>query len=243
MEYFMLVKTETVGVRSRTIASSRLSTTFADINVVNMTHPSNFKSILFDLGGVILDLNVSGTLEAFLNLGFPKELLNYPNNMHTDIFFKYETGKITTAQFRNEIRELSGIDFSDDAFDSAWCMMLGKVPRNRTELLRSLSKNYQLYMLSNTSELHINTFEGMFFDAAGYSLEEVFTKLFYSHEIGHHKPDPKAFEHVINEAGIQPEETLFLDDNIHNIKAAQELGFHAIHITRNLRMEDVGYDR
>ena len=208
-----------------------------------MNHPSGFKNILFDLGGVILDLNVHGTLEAFLNLGFPKKLLNYPENIHTDVFFKYETGKITTEQFRKEIREYSGLKFSDPDFDNAWCMMLARVPKVRTDLLQSLAKDYKLFMLSNTSELHIERFSNMFFETAGYPLEEVFTKLFYSHEIGYHKPDPKAFECVIREAAILPEETLFLDDNIHNIKAAQELGFRAIHITQNLKMENVGYDR
>ncbi|MDA3823897.1 MAG: HAD-IA family hydrolase [Bacteroidales bacterium] len=100
-----------------------------------------------------------------------------------------------------------------------------------------------LYLLSNTSPLHIEHFTKMFKEAAGYSFEEVFTKLFYSHDIGLHKPDPKAFLHVIEEAKIKPEETLFLDDNIHNVKSAKELGFNVIHITDNLQMEDVGYDR
>lgn len=208
-----------------------------------MTNISSLKNILFDLGGVILDLNVSGTLEAFLNLGFQKELLSYPENFYTDIFFNYETGKVNSDEFRDSIRKLTGINFSDGEFNDAWCTMLARVPKKRADILKSLSQKYKLYMLSNTSPLHIEHFGQMFLQSAGYSFEEVFTRLFYSHEIGLHKPDPNAFLHVIEEARIKPQETLFLDDNIHNVKAAKDLGFNVIHITDNLKMEDVGYDR
>lgn len=208
-----------------------------------MNHNSSFKNILFDLGGVILDLNVNGTLESFLNLGFPRELLSYPENFYTDIFFNYETGKVNTAEFRDSIRQFAGVDFSDSDFDAAWCAMLARVPKKRTQLLQSLAKDYDLYMLSNTSELHIEKFSKMFSDVAGVPLEEVFTQSFYSHKTGLHKPDEAAFEHVLKTAGIQANETLFLDDNIHNIKSAQSLGFNVIHISENLKMEDVGYDR
>jgi glucose-1-phosphatase len=208
-----------------------------------MKNFSQLKNILFDLGGVILDLNVSATLERFLNLGFPKELLNYPENFETDIFFNYETGKTSTNEFRDAIRKLSDVNFSDEEFDDAWCAMLSGVPESRTRLLQPLSKVYNLYILSNTSELHIRHFNQMFHDTAGYKLSDVFTHGFYSYETGWHKPDPGAFKDVLKKAKIKAAETLFLDDNIHNVKAAKELGFNVIHITENLRMEDIGFDR
>jgi putative hydrolase of the HAD superfamily len=208
-----------------------------------MKNFSSLKNILFDLGGVILDLNVGATLEHFLNLGFPKELLNYPENYETDIFFNYETGKTSTDQFRDAIRQKTGVNFSNEEFDVAWCAMLTGVPESRTRLLKSLAKQYNLYILSNTSDLHIRQFNQMFHDAAGYKLSDIFTYGFYSHETGWHKPDPGAFKHVLRKAKIKASETLFLDDNIHNVKAAKELGFNVIHITENLRMEDVGFDR
>jgi len=207
-----------------------------------MNNFPSFKNILFDLGGVILDLNVHKTLEQFLELGFPKELLNYPENFYTDVYFNYETGKVTTREFRDSIRKISGIPFTDSVFDEAWCSMLAKVPKKRTEILKRLAGQYQLFILSNTSELHIEKFNAMFLESAGYQLSEVFSDRFYSHLTGHHKPDTAAFEHVLEHAGIQAAETLFLDDNIHNVKAAREMGFNVIHITDNLKMEDVGYD-
>lgn len=207
-----------------------------------MAQAPNFKNILFDLGGVILDINIQATLKRFYELGFPPELLQYPESMQTDIFFKYQTGKIDTGQFRDEIRKASGVEMSDEVIDDAWNAMLVGIPRERTSLIKLLSKRYNLYMLSNTSEMHAKVFEKMYLDAAGESMHEVFVKIYYSHEIGQHKPDREAWEHIIKDAAILPEETLFLDDTIHNIKAAQELGFQAIHIHERTKLMNLGFD-
>jgi HAD superfamily hydrolase (TIGR01509 family) len=206
-----------------------------------MANPQNFKNILFDLGGVILDINVQATLKQFYELGFPAELMQFPHSMTTDLFFKYETGKLDSVAFRNEIRKKTGVEMSDQRFDEAWNAMLVRIPKERTDLLKVLANRYDLYMLSNTSELHVKVFEKMYLDAAGVSMHEVFKKIYYSHEIGWLKPDHEAWEYVIRDAGIKPEETLFLDDNIHNIKASQELGFQAIHIHERTNLMNLGF--
>ncbi len=207
-----------------------------------MGQAPNFKNILFDLGGVILDINVQATLKQFYELGFPAELMQFPNSMTTDLYFRYETGKLDTEQFRNEIRKAAGVEMTDHAFDEAWNAMLVRFPEERIDLLKRLSKRYNLYMLSNTSSLHVKVFEKMYFEAAGESMQEVFKKIYYSHEIGWHKPDLEAWEYVLNDAHIKAEETLFLDDNIHNIKASQELGFQAIHIHERIQLMNLGFD-
>ncbi|MCK4881336.1 MAG: HAD family phosphatase [Bacteroidales bacterium] len=207
-----------------------------------MAQPPKIRNILFDLGGVILDIDVQATLKRFYELGFPAELMQFSNSMTTDLYFKYGTGKLDTVQFRNQIRKATGAEMTDHAFDEAWNAMLVRIPEERAALLKVLSKRYNLYMLSNTSELHVQVFEKMYFDIAGESMHRVFKKIYYSHEIGWHKPDHKAWEHVINDAAIKPEETLFLDDNIHNIKASQELGFQAIHIHERTNLMNLGFD-
>ena len=207
-----------------------------------MGQASNIKNILFDLGGVILDINVQATLKQFYELGFPAELMQFPNSMTTDLYFKYETGKLNTEQFRNQIRKAAGVEMTDRAFDEAWNAMLVRFPEERVALLKELSKRYKLYMLSNTSALHVKVFEKMYLDLAGESMHQVFDKIYYSHEIGWHKPDREAWEYVIRDAGIKAEETLFLDDNIHNIKASQELGFQAIHIHERTSLMSLGFD-
>lgn len=207
-----------------------------------MEKAPNIKNILFDLGGVILDINVHATLKQFYDLGFPAALMQYPQSMSTDLFFNYETGKTNTEQFRDEIRLTTGIEISDEAIDEAWNAMLLRIPKERTALLKVLSKRYDIYMLSNTSELHVEVFEKMYLDAAGESIHDVFKKIYYSYEIGLHKPDRATWEYVIRDSGILPEETLFLDDNIHNIKASQELGFQAIHIHERMNLMNLGFD-
>ena len=207
-----------------------------------MGQAPNFKNILFDLGGVILDINIQATLKRFYELGFPAELMQFPDSMSTDLYYKYGTGKLDTEQFRNQIRKAAGVEMSDQTFDEAWNSMLVRFPEERIELLKTLSKRYDLYMLSNTSALHVKVFEKMFLDVAGEPLNKVFKKLYYSHEIGWHKPDPEAWEFVIRDAAIKAEETLFLDDTIHNIKAAQELGFQAIHIHERTNLMNLGFD-
>jgi len=207
-----------------------------------MPKEHHIKNILFDLGGVILDIDVQATLKRFYELDFPSELLQYPNNMTSDLFFKYETGKISTVDFRNEIRKITGLDVSDEELNEAWNAMILRVPRERTQLLDKLAERYDLYMLSNTSALHAPVFEQMYLKAAGTAMKNHFKKIYYSFDIGWHKPDAEAWEHVISDAGIVPQETLFLDDNIHNIKASQELGFQAIHIHERTSLMNLGFD-
>ena len=207
-----------------------------------MEQAPKIHNILFDLGGVILDINVQATLKGFYDLGFPADMMQFPNSMTTDLYFKYEIGKIDTNQFRDAIRDRTGLKLSDRAIDEAWNAMLLRIPEERTDLLKRLSERYSLYMLSNTSSLHVNVFEQMYLESAGISMHEVFTKIYYSHEIGWAKPDHEAWEYVIKDAGIKAEETLFLDDNIHNIKASQELGFQAIHIHERTNLMNLGFD-
>lgn len=207
-----------------------------------MEKAPHIKNILFDLGGVILDINVQATLKRFYELGFPAELMQYPHSMTTDLFYKYETGKISADVFRNEIRRVSGVNVSDKDFDEAWTAMLLRIPAERCNLLKKLAERYDLYMLSNTSDLHTPVFERMFRENAGMEMHKLFTKIYYSHEIGFHKPDLEAWKYVLKDAGMKPEETLFLDDNIHNIKASQELGFKAIHIHERTHLLNLGFD-
>ena len=159
-----------------------------------MVNPPNFKNILFDLGGVILDINVQATLKGFYDLGFPAELMQFPHSMTTDLFFKYETGKLDTDQFRNAIRESAGVEMSNQAFDEAWNAMLVSIPEERTALLKRLSERYPLYMLSNTSSLHVKVFENMYLEAAGISMREVFTKIYYSHCRNYFNYSPSYFK-------------------------------------------------
>lgn len=207
-----------------------------------MTNFTALKNILFDVGGVILDLNINATLEAFYNMGFPADLLKYPENYNTDIFHRYETGKVSTGEFRDSIRKSTGVKFEDSVFDDAWRAMLINIPGERIELMKKLKSKFDLYILSNTSALHTPVFENLFQQNGTISMKELFKECFYSHEIGYNKPDEEAFKYVLKKAKIEAGETLFLDDNIQNIKAAKSMGFNAIHISKHMDLLELGFD-
>ena len=152
----------------------------------------SIRNILFDLGGVILDIDVQATLKAFYELGFPARLLQYPMNLNTDLFFRYETGKISNEDFRDELRRESGVDASDQELDAAWNAMIVRIPEERTRLIARLGRHYRLLMLSNTSPLHAPVFEEMYLKSSGIAMKEAFEKIYSSFEIGCHKSDHEA---------------------------------------------------
>jgi FMN phosphatase YigB (HAD superfamily) len=209
--------------------------------IYKMAVELNTRNILFDLGGVILDINVQATLKMYYEFGFPPVLLQYPYHMRTDLFFRYETGKISTAAFRDELRNIAGVNVPDEKLDEAWNAMIVGIPVERTRLIQQLGTRFDLYMLSNTSPLHAPVYERMYLETSGRPMRGDFRKIYYSFETGYHKPDPEAWKHVIADAGIIPGETLFVDDNIHNIKASQELGFQAIHIHERTSLTNLGF--
>ncbi len=180
------------------------------------------KNILFDLGGVLIDIDINKTVIKFSEL-LSFEISDYKELMNNPIFKNYEIGKISSSEFLKELHKLSDNKVSKETFADAWNSMIINVPKNRISLVEKLRESKNLYVLSNTNELHVNYFNKMI---PGYnSLNPLFDKVYYSHEIGFRKPKKEAFEFVIKDSRIEPKETLFLDDNEDNIITAKGLGF------------------
>ncbi len=189
------------------------------------------KNILFDLGGVIIDIDVNKTArEMALALGLEDnsssdDLLNHK------IFKQYETGTINSTEFVQALKNMADKEVNESQIIKAWNAMLLHIPEERIKLLEKLKRENRLFVLSNTNELHINQFNSMI---PGYSnLTELFEKVYYSNEIGYRKPTKEAFNVVIKEVSIHPSETLFIDDNIENIKAASEMNFQTLLVERD----------
>ncbi len=185
------------------------------------------KNILFDLGGVVIDIDINKTvnkLSQLLNI----TVENYKELMNNPVFKKYEIGEISTDIFLEELHKLSNYNSSKEQLADAWNSMIINVPDNRIKLIEELNKTKNLYVLSNTNELHVNHFNKMI---PGYdNLDKLFKNVYYSHKIGYRKPKKEAFEYVINDCKILPNETLFLDDNEDNIITANKLGFKTYQI-------------
>ena len=192
------------------------------------------KNIIFDLGDVILNIDVPLASLSFAELSGREQAEILTLFKEKDIFRQFETGHLTEAGFRDYVRELLVFpDWTDDMIDTAWNSLLLDLPPERIQLLKDLRKNYRLFLLSNTSSIHITKVNQILEAATGIKrLDDLFEKVFVSYEMGLMKPDPRIYSDLLEQAGLVAEETLFLDDNLDNIKGAQTLGIDTIHVQK-----------
>ena len=190
------------------------------------------KNIIFDLGNVLLDIDYSLTakrLSEVTGLDINRSLMD-----HGETFNKFETGKIPYVVFFNYLTKISVKTALINDMLPAWNAMLLEIQPSTWSFLRSISTQYNCYILSNTNETHIQWFDHYL--QKHFSKEEwyneLFKKCFYSHEIGLRKPDRSCFEYVLNDEGLIASETLFIDDTLENIESAITLGINAIHFDR-----------
>lgn len=179
------------------------------------------KNIIFDLGGVVLDLDQGRTLRAFKRLGTDLDEINHEDS----VFIDYELGKIDEAYFLQSLFTYLKGDASKEQIKDAWNAMLLDLPKERIELLRQLKKHYRLFLLSNTNHTHIEEV----YRAHGKEIfDELFEIQFLSHQMGSRKPMLACYQQVLDQAEIKAEESVFIDDSRINIKGAQQAGLHTI---------------
>ena len=197
------------------------------------------KNIIFDLGGVILNLDNQRTENAFTSLGV-KNFRSYFGHGHASAFFReYEVGRISDRQFIDSIRSLAGISIPDEAIIDSWNALLLDFPPERIQLLRHLKKKYRLFLFSNTNALHLAALQKTYVAAfGGGSLEDHFERTYYSHLLGMRKPDKGSFEYIIRENQLDPRETLFVDDAIVNVEGAEQVGLKGLFLRPGVSLLD-----
>lgn len=197
-----------------------------------------YKNILFDLGGVLIDLDVKRSLDAFAKLvKAPAGVGKTPASVsemvtadgllggHTsELIDQYQIGAITTDQFIDAILTQCQPTTTRQQIIDAWYAMLLGIRKEKKELLRQLiAQGKQIYVLSNINDLHVEwTMDHC------PELKQA-NRLFFSNEIGMSKPDPRCYELVLRETGIQPEETVYVDDLLPNIEAGKAFGLQCVH--------------
>ncbi len=198
------------------------------------------RNIILDLGGVILEIDVDRTIRAFHALGFPPLqnsdiiLSKYP------FFLDFEIGMLDTWEFMDRVREVSGDHVSEAEILDAWNAMILEFRKDSIRLLLDLRKKFRLFLLSNTNALHAVHYNRQLMQEHGIpNLDEIFEKVYYSHEIRLRKPDPEIFRHIIRDAGLIPSESLFIDDIKANVETAQNLELHAYQLVPPERLTDV----
>ena len=201
---------------------------------------TNIKNIIFDLGKVLLNLDFNATIEEFRNLGFNGNVLDHALVYKDPVFYELETGKIAPAEFCNKVRKiLDNPGITDLQIEDAWYAMIKDIPVQRVEVLKKLSKNYNVYLFSNTNQIHIERLHRNFRADFGFEFPSLFVKDFYSHEIGFGKPDINSYLKVIELSGVQPEETLFVDDLEKNIEGAQKAGLKTFWLREGMEMAEI----
>lgn len=191
------------------------------------------KNIIFDLGGVVLNLSVDSTLRQFSELsGYPVEEVMKVYHSRPE-FLAYEKGEITNDEFRRSLKDIFGITSTDLELDQCWNAMLGDIPGERIELLKELKSKYRTYLLSNTNAIHLECFRGIVKRSGGMidSLDPLFHRTYYSHLMKMRKPDPGIYQYVLRENDLEASETIFLDDNEANLKGAAAVGIQTFHVT------------
>lgn len=190
----------------------------------------NIKNLIFDFGGVLIDLDRQRCIDHFHRLGVEdvEQLLSLYQQQ--DFFHRYETGEISSDEFRAVIRSKTTQTLTDAQIDEAWNSFLLTIPEYKLEALLSLRQHYMVYLLSNTNATHWQYATERAFRMKAFRVEDYFEQIFLSFEMGVVKPDAEIFKRVLAETGINPAETLFLDDSPANCRAAEALGINT-HLT------------
>lgn len=189
------------------------------------------RNLLFDLGGVIMNIDRMRCVKAFKELGMDNIETFLGDYGQKGAFGALEQGLVTPEQWRADVRANIPHPVTDDQIDNAFNQFLLDIPERRLQALRKLHRHYRLYLLSNTNEVMWNSKISEEFTKEGLTVNDYFDGITTSFEVKAMKPDHVIFESVISQYGINPEETIFFDDSLANCKSAGELGFNYLHVT------------
>lgn len=197
------------------------------------------ENIIFDLGGVLLNIDYNKTIQAFRALGMADPEKAFSKEVQAEFFQGFEKGLISETVFVSEINK-EFKEASPQQIIDAWCALLGDFPIQRFEYLKKLSKNYRLFLLSNTNIIHLKAFEKIIDKVVGWkNFTSLFEGIGYSHELKMRKPNADIFMKMIDKYELNPAQTCFIDDTDVHVAAANSVGITAFHLTNGKEIWDV----
>lgn len=201
---------------------------------------TNIKNIIFDLGKVILNLDFNASIKAFQKLGLSTAVLDNKQAYSDPVFYALEVGKVTPDEFCNQVRKvLNNPNLTNLQIEDAWYAMILDIPAIRVKKVLELGKKYQVYLFSNTNQIHIERLHTAFRAEHGIDFPSLFVTDFYSHEIHARKPDLDSYQKVIKLSGVNPKETLFVDDLEKNILGAKKAGLQTFWLKEGMEMSEL----
>lgn len=201
---------------------------------------AGIKNIIFDLGGVLLNIDYHRTANAFKDLGFEHFDAMYSQFKADQLFEKLEMGQVSETDFLTILQRVAGRPVTAIELIEAWCRMLLDFRTESVDFLPVLATKYRIYLLSNTNSIHMTAFQNIYGQQFGKGfLDGHFTKAYYSHQIGMRKPNEDIYNFVLKDAGLQPVETLFIEDTGINLPPARALGMRTHLLLPEERIEKI----
>lgn len=185
------------------------------------------KNIVFDFGGVLVDLLPEQVCEILRGFGYHDCHTLFRRLESERVFHKMDTGEMSSERFRDTLREMTGLPLTDKQVDTAWMAILGPFRPENIPVIHTLKKHYRIFLLSNTNQIHSAQFRALYFHQTGTDIFEPFDGIYYSHDLSCRKPDRIIFDKFSTSAGIAPHESLFIDDLPENVQGAREAGFYS----------------
>ncbi|MBQ0069215.1 MAG: HAD family phosphatase [Bacteroidales bacterium] len=190
---------------------------------------SKIKNIVFDLGGIIFEIDKNRAIEHFKEVGFADAKSYLDAFTQVGIFGQLEAGQITAEEFRSELSKLAGKEMTLEDCYHGWTGYYKQMHQYILDAVLDLrARGYRVSLLSNTNPYMMQWARSNDFDGNGHPVDYYFDKLYLSYECKVMKPDARIFEMMLEGENAKPEETIFIDDSPHNVKAAAELGIHTL---------------
>ena len=198
------------------------------------------KNIIFDLGGIFIDIDFKKTENAFAAIGITNFTEFFTQHSASPLFENLETGKITPEEFYEEFRKETNTTVTNDQIRDSWNALLGRFPVERLTSLEEIGFRYKIYLFSNTNIIHYHAFQQIYKECTGKdNFDDYFIKAYYSHDLGLRKPYPESFTKLLALENLVAEETLFIDDTPKNIDGAKQAGLNAILVTAPVTVLDL----
>ena len=191
---------------------------------------NNIDTLIFDFGGVIINLDYSKPVSEFKKLGILDSKKLYSKKEQTKLFDSLECGQISDEKFLNEIRKKSNTN-DLELIKKAWNSILLNIPEERVHLLKKLSSKYKIFLLSNTNSIHLKEIISSYGEKKWKNFISIFNDVYFSNQIGMRKPNEDVFFYLIKKNKLDVSKTLFIDDSPQHIKTAKKIGFKTYHLT------------
>lgn len=196
---------------------------------------NNQNVLLFDFGGVIINIDLERTKNAFAYHGIKNVESWFKASAQNETLNSFETGKISAGKFIERVLTTANVTMTDESFIANWNALLLDIPLERISLMQKLKPHYKLYMLSNINSIHAKQCNQILNETSGIEdVKTLFDKVYFSYEIGLRKPDKLCFQYVLDDLSINPDHVLFFDDNTENIATAKAMGIQSFLVQNDI---------